>query len=216
MLKRVALLGFMAITLVGCAAKTPVSSEKPITKAEPISATVSGAFQVDPVASVVRWSGKKILVPTKHTGTISVTEGELVLEKGALKSGSFTLDMATIADEDQKPGMKEKLEGHLKSADFFDVVKFPTAALVIESAKALEGNEYQLSGKLTIKGVTQPVEFKATATLEGRILKTHATIEIDRTLWNVKYGSGKFFEGLGDKVIDDKIGFDISLVANPK
>lgn len=216
MLKRIALLLFATFVLAGCATKTSVAPEKPSAKNEPISTTVSGTFQVDPVASVVRWNGKKVLVPSKHTGTISIAEGQLNLEKGLLKSGSFTLDMPSITDEDLQGESKAKLEGHLKSADFFDVEQFPTAKLVIESSKELSGNEYQLSGKLTIKGVTQPVEFKAAATMEDGTLKTQAAIEIDRTLWNVKYGSGKFFEGLGDKVIDDKIGFDISLVAHSK
>ncbi len=216
MLKKHLITAVLAMAMAGCIANAPTAPEKPLVKAEPISTEISGVFKVDPATTVVRWEGKKILVPTKHTGLIAVQKGEFKIEKGMVKSGSVTLNMKSITNDDQQGDMREKLEGHLKSADFFDVEKFPTAVLSIKSSKVLEGNEIQMTGKLTIKGVEKPVEFKTTASIENGTLKAHATLEIDRTLWNIRYGSGKFFEDLGDKIIDDKINFIIDIVANLK
>jgi polyisoprenoid-binding protein YceI len=214
MLKRFSIALFGILTLSACSQRTTPVSGIP-EKAPPAlqALDISGTYAIDPSESKIQWEGKKVLVPSKHTGTIAIKEGKLELDKGQLKSGTLTLDMGTINNEDQTGDMKAKLEGHLKSADFFDVGKFPTATLAIKEASQSAPGQYKVNADLTIKGIVKPVEFDATAKMDGDKLGTEARIEIDRTQWGLKYGSGSFFRDLGDKVIDDKISFEISLVA---
>ena len=105
-----------------------------------------------------------------------------------------------------------KLEGHLKSDDFFGVVAFPTATLIILNAQHKGNNEYNVKANLTIRGVTQEIQFPATVKPEGKKYKAEANITIDRSQYNVKYGSGKFYEDLGDKTIYDEFELKVSLV----
>lgn len=165
--------------------------------------TVQG---VNPEKSSINWVGKK--VTGKHTGTINITSGEIAYDNGRLSGGNFVIDMSSIAVTDLEGGMKGKLEGHLKSPDFFDVANHATAEFVITEVKgAGEAGKYNVTGDLTIKGKTHPVSFTAMSNDDGSF---NADISVDRTLYDVRYGSGKFFEGLGDKMIYDN--FDLSVV----
>ena len=109
--------------------------------------------------------------------------------------------------------MNDKLVGHLKSDDFFGVETHPTATFVLKSAEKKSGNEYTVKGDLTIKGITKSIEFPATVKVSGNTLEASAEVVIDRSKFDVKYGSGSFFDGLGDKMIYDDFTLDISLVA---
>lgn len=154
--------------------------------------------------STIVWTGKKIM--GSHTGTINLTEGYLELEGDQLIGGKFIVDMTSLVDTDLEGESKGKLEGHLKSDDFFGVATYPTATLVINSATN-KGNVYKVLGEMTIKGITNPITFEL-------ILGTSAartTLLIDRTEYNVRYGSGSFFDGLGDKTISDNFELDVKL-----
>ncbi len=164
---------------------------------------------IDIEKSSVEWIGKK--VTGQHTGTISLKSGELSYDNGRLSGGNFVIDMTSIANTDLGEGMKAKLEGHLKSPDFFDVATFPTASLKITGINASETATYSVTGDLTIKNITHPVTFEVSKE-DNESLST--TILVDRTLYNVKYGSGKFFEGLGDKMIDDNFELNVKLVTS--
>lgn len=163
--------------------------------------------KIDVNASSVNWTGKK--VTGKHTGTIKLTSGQLKIEKGELKGGSFVIDMSSIACTDLPEGPGGKLVGHLSSDDFFGVANFPTAELKItDVSKRGNTNNYEITADLTIKGITKPVEFIAQVNDHS----AKADISVERTQYGIKYNSGSFFDGLGDKMIYDTFDLSIELV----
>lgn len=168
-------------------------------------------LDVDTDASVIGWKGYK--VTGSHEGTISVQAGELLVEEGKLVGGSFTIDVNTIKCTDLSGGVAGKLEGHLKSDEFFGVATFPTAKFVITRV-APRGTEgaYKVYGDLTIKGKTKEVRFNTQLTEEDGHTVAVAELEIDRTDYDLRYGSGSFFENLGDKTIYDEFELSIRLV----
>ncbi|HZY79898.1 MAG TPA: YceI family protein [Cyclobacteriaceae bacterium] len=171
-------------------------------------------YKVDTKQSTLVWTGKK--VTGQHTGTISLASGEFAAEGTQIKSGSFDVDVASLADTDiTNPEGKAKLERHLKSDDFFGVEKYPTANFVVSSVTLKSGNEYTVKGKLTIKGKTNDIEFPAVVATEGKNLVATARITVDRSKYDVRYGSKSFFDNLGDKYIDDEFQLDLKLVGVP-
>lgn len=170
----------------------------------------AGSQNVDTSKSSVKWLAKK--VTGQHNGSIAIKEGTLEGKKGKITGGKVVIDMNSIVDEDiTNEGMNTKLVGHLKSDDFFAVATFPTAELVITKVEN-NGNSHTFSGNLTIKGITNPASFTATSTTEGKSTTYKGTLTVDRSKYNVKYGSKSFFENLGDKVIYDEFTLDFSLV----
>lgn len=167
-------------------------------------------LKVNLTASTLEWTGRK--VTGKHHGTVNLKEGSLQIKDGILLGGSFVIDMTTIKDTDMQGEYATKLEGHLKSDDFFGVTAYPTASLVITQANAKGEGMYEVKGNLTIKGITQPISFTTQVTQEGKKYKATSNITIDRTLFNVKYGSGKFYEDLGDTTIYDEFDLKVTLV----
>lgn len=162
--------------------------------------------------SVVNWTGKK--VAGEHTGTIKIKNGTIHLHDGAFSGGEVTIDMTSIFVTDLKAGQgKEKLEGHLSAPDFFDVAKHATASLKTTGVKMQKENTYTISADLTIKGITKPIEFSAVVKTKDGKLAAVAEMEVDRTLYDIKYGSGKFFDSLGDKMIDDNFTIQFELAA---
>jgi len=169
---------------------------------------ISGPGDVDVEKSEVSWTGYK--VTGKHTGNVKLASGQLTMDNGALTGGTFTLDMSSIECTDLQGGGAQKLVGHLKSADFFSTDEFPQATFSIKSVVPTEeGGNYQVTGDLTIKGITHSNSFPITLADAGDHYTAAAAITVDRTLYDVKYGSGKFFENLGDKTIYDD--FDIAV-----
>ena len=164
---------------------------------------------VDPATSKIVWLGKK--VTGQHTGEVKIASGHLNFDKEVLKGGEFEVDMTTITNTDLTD--KEylaKLLGHLASPDFFNVAEFKTAKLAIKTVKKEKAaNTYKVTADLTIKGKTAPVSFDAVATKESATAK----VTFDRTKYDIKYGSGKFFQGLGDKMINDEVQLDVTLTA---
>ena len=168
-------------------------------------------LKVNTEKSTVEWVGKK--VSGAHNGTIKIKEGKLQLHDGKLESGTVVIDMTSIVCLDLEGEWKQKLEGHLSSPDFFDVAKHKTATLKFTSVKVQEGSRYTVTGNLTIKGITKPIEFPATIEVRDGKLGAYAEVKVDRTLYDIKYGSGKFFEGLGDKMIDDEFTIKFKVAA---
>ncbi len=166
-----------------------------------------GFYRVDTEKSTVEWEGSKI-TGKSHTGTVKLIEGGLQIAEGKVAGGKFTIDMTSISVTDLEGGMKGKLEGHLKNDDFFATDKFKTANLAIVS---VDGDN--VKANLTIKGQTHEVEFptKVVINADGT-LKATATIEVDRSKYDVRYGSDSFFDNLGDKAINDIIKFNVTLV----
>ena len=167
-------------------------------------------YNVDLSKSKIEWIGRK--VTGKHNGTINIKEGVLLIKDGILLGGSFVIDMSSIKVLDMTGEYAGKLEGHLKSDDFFGAEAYPTSKLVITQANAKGDGQFEVKGNLTIRDVTQPVTFMTQLTADGKKYKATTNITIDRANYNVKYGSGSFFEGLGDKTIYDEFDLDITLV----
>ena len=165
--------------------------------------------RVDTKSSTVKWIGSK--VASAHEGTINIQKGMLMIDHGTLVGGQFSIDMNSIENTDQEGKWKEKLEGHLKNEDFFNVEKFPTATITIIKATKGTENNYTIIANLTIKGITHPVSFEANVNINGINFLATANIKIDRTKWDITYNSGNFFENLGDYLIKDEIEFDVFL-----
>jgi len=163
---------------------------------------MEGKKEIKTDKSSVTWKGYK--VTGSHTGKIALKSGNLVFKADKLIGGEFTIDMNSIVNTDLEGEYKGKLEGHLKSDDFFSVEKFPTAKLVFNKVKSTGKNSYEATGDLTIKDITAPVTFEIS--VYGN--KATTNITIDRTTYGVKYKSASFFDDLKDKAIYDD--FDLS------
>ena len=162
--------------------------------------------------STVKWIGSK--VASSHEGAVNIQKGVLMIDHGTLVGGQFSIDMNSISCSDIESEKKNQyLVGHLKNEDFFNVEQFPLATITITKAVKGEGNSYKILADLTIKGITQPVTFPAKVEINGLNFLATAKIKIDRTKWDIKYGSGNFFENLGDKMILDEIEFDVYLLS---
>lgn len=169
-------------------------------------------YKVDKQQTKVNWVGKK--VTGEHQGFINVSEGKLITNGKTVTGGTFDIDMTSITCTDlTDKGYNEKFVGHLKSDDFFGTEKFPKATLVITSAKALGKDQYTVAGNLTIKGITKPVEFPAAIQVTEKEVRGTARIKVDRTKYDIKYGSGSFFDNLGDKAIDNEFELNVDLIA---
>ena len=160
----------------------------------------SGTFTIDQEKSNIEWIGTK---PTgSHNGNVKVRRGAITIdENGNIQSGKFMLDMNSITCTDLEGKKKASIEGHLKDPDFFDVEKHPTATFVIE-----EVTKGLMKGSLTIKGISHEISFKYN---EIENLSYEAVINIDRTLYDIKYKSKSIFPDLGDHFINDE--FTITL-----
>jgi polyisoprenoid-binding protein YceI len=154
--------------------------------------------------STIEWKGKKIL--GSHNGTINLKDGYFEMDGESLVGGEFTVDMTSINVTDLTGEDKQKLEGHLKSDDFFGVENHPSASLTIKDSSR-KGNVYNVNALLTIKGTTHPINFELTMGETAAI----TNFKVDRTKYNVRYGSGSFFDNLGDNTISDNFELDVTL-----
>ncbi|MGY5847810.1 YceI family protein [Salegentibacter sp. HM20] len=161
--------------------------------------------QVNAQASNVAWKGKKVL--GSHEGTIDLKDGVLEFENNEIKGGEFVMDMTTITCTDLTGDDKAGLEGHLNSDDFFGIEKYPTSKLVITSVAKKDDGTYGVVGDLTIKEKTNPVTFDLDFSEESATTK----LSIDRSKFDVRYGSGSFFSNLGNQTIYDNFDLNIDL-----
>jgi len=172
-------------------------------------------YTVDVNNSSAEWFAAKMT--GKHNGTVNILGGQLKNNHGQL-TGSIEIDMNSIKDSDLKDEkMNAKLVNHLKSEDFFDVVKYPKATFVITSivpvTEPKEGTTHTVNGNLTIKDKTNPISFDATLiTQEGKITCVGSAV-VDRSKFDVRYGSKSFFEDIGDKVIYDDFTIKFNVIA---
>lgn len=173
----------------------------------------SSSMNVNSSESKVVWLGKK--VTGQHSGTIELKNGNLEFDGAELKGGSFEIDMTSIKNTDlENEEYNQKLVGHLKSDDFFGVEKYPTALFEIKKVEKKGAGKYHLKGEVTIKGITKSIEFPAQVSMSDGKATASASVTIDRSEFDVKYGSGSFFDGLGDKMIYDDFTLDITIIAN--
>lgn len=167
-------------------------------------------IEINTVESSVNWTGKKLT--GEHTGTLSFVKGEMVLNKKKLTGGVFEIDMNSITCTDiQDKKSNVRLIDHLKSDDFLSVRTNPISRLEITKVQQLGGDEYSITGNLTIKGTTQAITFPATVMVTGELVTAKAYLTFDRSKYNIKFGSNSFFENLGDEMIYDDIDLMIQL-----
>jgi polyisoprenoid-binding protein YceI len=184
----------------------------------PTATAGDGVYHVDTEKSVVEWTGRNI--NNRHYGRISISEGEVVMANGRPVLGKFVLDMNTLTNLDlQDEGWRRMLLRHLKSEDFFDVERYPTATFELRGAAVLADTtpgtpNMEIAGSLIIKETSRSICFPAiiAAQDDGR-LKAQAAFNLDRTLWNVCYGSGKLYERLGMHLVNDLVSIDLFIVA---
>lgn len=179
-----------AVSVVSCKKEKPVTSEH-----SEVATTKDGTqFVIDTMNSKVEWKGYKIFKSenTSHFGTIKFESGDITVKEGKLESGKFVANMASLTSEDLKNDKENlgKLNGHLKSGDFFDVEKFPTASFEITKVTPSAEGDFNtvLDGNLTIKGITKPVQFKSNVTVkEGEVTIASEQKDINREDFGVKF-----------------------------
>ncbi len=163
--------------------------------------------------SSVIWEGSKI-AGGNHVGTLDIKESTLNFNGSELIGGSFIMDMNSIKSTDLDGGSAMKLEGHLKSEDFFGVSDYPTSKFKISKVNPGEKpGEYYVSGDLTIKSTTLPISFPVVVSWNDDLAVAKAEISVDRADYDVRYGSGRFFDGLGNKAINDTFTLDVTIVS---
>jgi len=172
---------------------------------------------VDVNESSILWEGFK---PTgAHNGTLLLKSGNVFYAEGTLKSASFEIDMTSIANADMADDdpYKEKLVGHLKSGDFFDIENFPTASFVLKSQNMDEQNQLNFTGDLTMKSITKSVTFPVTLAEEANVLTLKSgTFKVNRTEYGIKYKSKNFFKDIKDKFINDEFEVSFNVVLKAK
>lgn len=170
--------------------------------------------KVNTSSSVMEWVGEK--VSGQHNGKIMLKSGALDVSHGKVTGGSFTIDMNSITCDDiEDKEWNGKLVGHLKNDDFFGVAKHPTSTFKITKVEEVKSDKgtHKITGELTIKGITKSVSFPATIKVEGSKVEATADIVVDRTKYDIRYGSGSFFDNLGDKTISDDFKIKLKLFA---
>jgi len=167
-------------------------------------------YKARPDKTVILWHGKKI--GGEHTGTIMLKSAELKMQQNRLVGGTIIVDMTTIADTDiENDGMRKRLEDHLRSDDFFSVERYPEAIFEITGSEVKNGGSINITGNVTIKGITRPLEFVTDLTSSEESIIFTGHIDIDRTLFDVRYGSTKFFDNIADRAINDIFSLDYEL-----
>lgn len=215
------LLNFALLAVIGTSALSCKDKNKEIeTEAgeEAMATEMATEYKVDTAESEIMWEGSK---PTgSHHGTINLSSGTISVNNGTVEAGNFVIDMTSINDEDLEGDQKANLEAHLKGTvegkegDFFNTTKYPTATFVLTGIEKGEGKDL-IKGNLTIKDKTNHVEFPATTKMEGnQLMLMSDAFTIDRTKWDVNYGSKTVFANLGDKFISDEMKITVAIVAN--
>lgn len=187
----------LALLLIVIASSAYIAPVKPI------------IYKVDLTQSTLTWVGKK--VTGSHNGTLDLQSGDLLFNGKKLAGGNFTINMTTIKDADKSAN----LERHLKADDFFGTDKFTTSTFIIKKIAAQKGSTVNVTGDLTIKGVTNSITFPANIVwnADGSVTATADKVIVDRTKYGIKYRSKGMFPEIGDKMIYDDFELAIKLIA---
>jgi len=207
----------IGVLLFAVSCSTTTKNKVEGTDAQAAASGTGVQLTVDVAASSIHWKGSK--VGGEHVGTLALKSGELVVNGEDVASGKFVVDMNSIMDEDLPTQvLKDQLTNHLKSADFFDVATYPESMFTItkveKAANPTDSVNYNVSGNLKLKDVEKNITFGAKVTKEGEIYKAVTVpFTIDRTQWNVKYGSKTLFADLKENIVNDNIELQITIVA---
>ena len=205
-----------AVSLAAC--QSAPAADKATTGASQQVATTAGQqLSIDTTASVVTWIGTKPV--GQHEGIFQLNDGVLTVENGELKGGRFTINVASLNNKDLEGEWKTKLENHLKSADFFDVEKYPTATFTITGVKPfdaqtqtslLPGATHIVSANLQLKDSTKNISFPAQITTGNNAVAAKANFNIDRTQWGMSYGND---QSLKDNFIRPEVNIQLDIKA---
>lgn len=205
---------FASLVVVSCKKDKPLTSDT----SEVTTTKEGNKYVLDTLNSKVEWKGYKVFKSenTSHFGTIKFESGDVTVKDGKLESGKFVADMGTLTSEDLKDKADQlaKLNGHLKSGDFFEVEKFPTASYEITKVTASTQGDYNtiLDGNITIKGITKPTQFKANVMVkEGEVIIATELKDIMREEFGVKFQSPA-----QNGVIKDEVTLQINIKALEK
>ena len=207
------------IAFTSCKPKT--TTEVKVEETESTASALDGTYTIDAASSQIKWQGAK---PTGvHNGTVPISGGSIMVSNGNITGGQIDIDMKGIVVTDLEGDMKNSLEGHLKGTepgkeqDFFNVDKFPKSTYVINSSTKLENDPegtHMINGTLTIKDISKPVNFKAKISGDGSMLTaTTPQFSVDRTEFDIKFKSAKFFNNLQDDFVNDEFKLEISVTA---
>lgn len=169
-----------------------------------------GNYVINTAASSLVWRGENV-VGKKHEGSILVKRGNINIAGGAITGGEIVIDMTSMNDTDLSGEDKAKLEGHLKSPDFFDTAKFGEATYTILSGTKSHSIKYDVKGKLTIKGITQDLDCVMHVVKDGEDVKVSGGFAFDRSKFDVRFGSDKFFDNLGNNMIKNEVIMTVDL-----
>ena len=205
---------FSSVILTSCGKDKPVTSET-----NEVSTSKEGmVYEIDTLSSRIEWKGYKIVKSdqTGHFGTINFESGDLTIHNGVLESGKFVADMNSLTSVDLKDDAEQqaKLEGHLKSGDFFETEKYPTASYEITKVSKNATGDYNtlLDGNLTIKGITKPIQFNANVSIkDGAASIATEPKDISREGFNVK-----FQMPIANGVVKDDVNLQILIKATEK
>jgi polyisoprenoid-binding protein YceI len=214
-------LGLFALSLlVSCNSKPQGEAAETADATEEAARASAEAVTYEVTSGVVNWVGDKP-IGTTHNGTIDVKSGSLSVENGNITAGNFVMDMTTINDKDLEgsPDKKAKLEGHLKSDDFFAVETYPTSSFEVTKVEPLaEGGDatHRITGNLTMRGITKQISFPANVAVQGDMLTAVTpSFTINRTNWDVNFNAS-VLGTVGDALISDDVALVINLSAAKK
>jgi polyisoprenoid-binding protein YceI len=207
------LVWLICVICIGCGKQDSQHPKIQHTSLEVTTASLQDAdtLWIDKLASDVQWIGRK--VTGEHNGHIQMAGGFIVKNDGKLEKGEILMNMQSIiVDDIDDPKWNEKLVNHLKDDDFFNTEKYPTAKFVFNKFKG-KGADTHVSGEMTIRDKSVPMNLILNVVVDADSSYATGSINIDRSLFDVKYGSGSFFEGLGDKMIMDEFSLNFNVIA---
>jgi polyisoprenoid-binding protein YceI len=177
------------------------------------TATHVDKYDVDTEKSKLTWKAEKI--SGGHDGFVFLKSGNIMMDHGKISAANFVVDMNTITNEDiESEEYSQKLVGHLKSADFFEVDKFPEVTFSMIKSNPNGNDKFDIVGELTIKGNKDVISFPIEISQTKSELIAKGTFTFDRTKFDIIYGSGSFFDNLGDKAIKHEVNVDFEIVFN--
>ena len=202
----------LSFFIINCNSKNNESQIQSIPKIQDYNENNAvSSYTIDIENSNIKWVGKKIA--SSHEGLIKISSGDILMKGNHVQSGLIIVDMVSIENTDiENEKYRNKLNGHLKNEDFFNVDSFPTSTLKINSSHKLNDSKFSFLGDLTIKGITHPVEFEGNINSIDDKYSAIIKLNFDRTLWEIQYGSGQFFDDLGDRMILDNIELEIEII----
>ncbi|PJJ59204.1 YceI family protein [Hymenobacter chitinivorans] len=195
----------------------PAVAKDPSAPKAATSTKAGTVYKVQPQLSTLGWVGKK--VTGQHSGTIQFKSGDVEVKGAQITGGTFVIDMNSLKVTDiTDADTNGKLMGHLRSDDFFSIDKNATSTFKITKITPIKGaaadaNNATVTGNLTIKGITKPISFPAKIGVKNGVAAASGTATIDRTQFDIKYGSKSFFESIGDKAIDNDFTLSFNVIA---